>query len=71
MVDHQKNKFFINNSVQAVVLFKEEHQDLLNLPVPVEVGWGLHCGKKQGFSPKDGIFFEAEKITYEEAFHNL
>ena len=27
--DNQKKKFFTNNSVEAVISFKEKHQDLL------------------------------------------
>ena len=34
--DHQKKIFFINNSVEAVIPFKENHQGLLKLHVP----WG-------------------------------
>ena len=29
--DHQKKKFFVNNSVEAVIPFKEKHQGLLKL----------------------------------------
>ena len=29
--DHQKNKFFGNNTKEAVILFKEGHQGLLRL----------------------------------------
>ena len=36
--DHQKKKFYINNTVEALILFNEEHQNLLKLHVPL--GWG-------------------------------
>ena len=51
---HQK-KFFINNSVEVLIPFKEE------LPVPLEGGrvlvWRKRDSKK---SPKEGIFFEGK-----------
>ena len=46
--DHQKNKFFISHSVEALIKFKEEHQGPLKLYVPLREG-------------EEGIFFEAEK----------
>ena len=56
--DHQRKKFFINNYVEALILFKEEHQGgpILKLHVP------LGCWKKwHKKSPKKRIFFETEK----------
>ena len=40
--DHHRKKFFTNNSVEALIPFKEEHQGgpILKLHVP------LGCGKK-------------------------
>ena len=38
--DHQKMKFFINNSVEAVIPFKEKHQGVLKLHVPLVKGEG-------------------------------
>ena len=35
--DHRRKKFFINNSVGALIPFKEKHQGLLKLHVPL--GW--------------------------------
>ena len=37
--DNQKKKFFTSNSVEALIPFNEEHQDLLKLQVPL--GWKL------------------------------
>ena len=42
---------------EAQTQFKEEHQGLLQLPVPLERVWEI-VGK---ISQKKGIFFEAEK----------
>ena len=36
--DYQKKKLFINNSTKAVILFKEKHQGLLKLHVPLGEG---------------------------------
>ena len=58
--DLQRKKFFINNFIEALNSFKEEHQGLLKLSVPVG-GGELRCGEKWEKSPKEGIFFEAEK----------
>ena len=38
--DHRKKKFFINNSVEALIPFNEEHQDLLKLQVLLGWEWG-------------------------------
>ena len=35
---YQKKKLFINNSTKAVILFKEKHQGLLKLHVPLGEG---------------------------------
>ena len=46
--DHQK-KIFINDSVEALIPFKEEHRSLLKLQVPVEWEWGrLSEGERMG-----------------------
>ena len=45
--DDQNKKFFVNNSVEALILFKEGHQGLLKLCVPLERmrGFSLYvCG---------------------------
>ena len=56
--DHQRNKVFINNPVEALILVNEEHQGLLKLHVPLGVA---SVGEKMVLSPKEGIFFETEK----------
>ena len=33
---HHKKKFFIDNSIKALILFKEEHQGLSKLHVSLE-----------------------------------
>ena len=38
--DHQKKKFFINNFVEALIPFSEEHQGLLKLEVHLGWKWG-------------------------------
>ena len=38
--DHWRKKFFINNPVQALIPFKEKHQGLLKLHVPLGWDWG-------------------------------
>ena len=50
--DYQKKKLFINNAVQALISFKEGHQDLLKLHVNLEEGVSM-------LDKKEGIFFEA------------
>ena len=52
--DHQKNKFFIDNSVETLIPFKEEDQGLLKLYVPFRVG-GFQCEEKKL------VLFEVEK----------
>ena len=48
-VDHEK-KFFMNNTVQTLILFKESHRGLLKLHVQLGEGV-LVC------ETKEGIFF--------------
>ena len=60
--DHRRKKFFIHNSVEALIPFKVENQGLLKLHVPVGGGWGVEHGGKNEGSPKEGIFFETEKM---------
>ena len=44
--DHQNMKFFINNSVEAVIPFKEKHQSVLKLHVPLVKGeWSSNVTK--------------------------
>ena len=57
--EHQNKKFFLNNFVEALIPFKEEHQGLLKLHLPL--GWEFQCGEKMGLSSKEWIFFKAEK----------
>ena len=50
---HQRKKLFINNSVEALILFKEEHQGLLKLHVLLRWEWGFRVwGKKWGYLQK-------------------
>ena len=42
---HQKNKFFIDVSVETLIPFKQGHQDLLKLHVPLGEGDGFCPGK--------------------------
>ena len=39
--DHRRNKLFMNNSMQALTSFKEEHQGLLKLHVLLRCKWGV------------------------------
>ena len=50
--DHQKKKFFVKNSIEAVISFKEEYQGLLKLHVPFrfEEGGGSSVAKHSGES---------------------
>ena len=58
--DHQKNKFFINNTIETLIRFNEGHQSLLTLCVPL--GWGGSSVREEmGQSPKEETFFELEK----------
>ena len=58
--DHQKEKFFINNSVKDLILFKEEGSGGGGELWGEWSGW-FQCGGKWGLSPKEGIFLEEEK----------
>ena len=52
--EHQEKKLFIDNTVQALLPFKDRHKGLLKLYVQLREGvsvWGK----------KDGISFEVEK----------
>ena len=55
----------MNNSVEALIPFKEEHIGLLKLHVTFFLGRGgedgCKNGGKMGLSLKKGIFFEAKK----------
>ena len=44
--DHRRKKFFINNVIEALFPFKEEHQGLLKLHVPLGWGWGFEYEEK-------------------------
>ena len=59
--DHQKKKFFIRNSVEALIQFKEKDLGPMK----------LHVTRNTFGEGEEKIFFEAEKITCEEAFQNL
>ena len=61
-------KFLINNAIEALIPFREYYQGLVKQHVSLVVG--VPIWEKRG-SPKEGIFFEAKKITYEEPFQNL
>ena len=53
--DHQRKKFFINNSAGPLILFKEEHQGgpILKLHVPLGYGKKWHKNlQKREFSLK-------------------
>ena len=52
--DRQKKKFFINNSVKAVISFKEKHQGLLRLHVPFGRG-SSNVTKLSGECPQINI----------------
>ena len=41
--DHQKKKLFINNAVETLIPFKEDHQGLMRLHV--YLGEDFYCGK--------------------------
>ena len=56
--DHQKKKFFLNKSVETLILIKVGHQGLLKLHV--FLGGSSSVGKS-GAIPKIEILFEAEK----------
>ena len=56
--DHQKKKFFINKSAEALVPLKERYQGLLKLHVPL--GVFQREGGNRAIS-KNEILFEPEK----------
>ena len=60
--DHRKKKFFVNDSVKALILCNEKRQGLLKLHVPF---WGASSEGGLGLSPKKGIFFRTEKKCQE------
>ena len=51
--NHQNKRFFMNNSVEALIPFNEGYQSLLKVHVPF-----FRVGEKLGLSPTEGIFFE-------------
>ena len=53
--DHQKKKFFINKSIEALIPLKEGYQGLLELHVPLGV---FHQGGGMGLSPKSKFFLK-------------
>ena len=71
MGDHQRKKFFINNSVEVLIPFNKEHQVLLKLPVSLVWGWGVRVWGENGAISKSGNFLRKGKITCEEASRNL
>ena len=58
--DQQKKRLFLNNAVKSLIPFKENHEGLMWPHVPLE--GSPNVVKKVGLSPKEGIFFEAEKV---------
>ena len=52
--DDQKKKFFMDNTVQALIPFKERHRGLVKLYVQLAEGVLV-------FEKKKGILFEVEK----------
>ena len=58
--DQQKKRLFLNNAVKSLIPFKENHEGLMWPHVPLE--GSSNVVKKVGLSPKEGIFFEAEKV---------
>ena len=50
--DHRQKKFYLNNTVEDLIPFKEEHQGLLKLHVPLQPfsgpqgEVGFLCGEK-------------------------
>ena len=53
--DHQKKKFFINKSIEALIPLKEGYQGLLELHVPLGV---FQQGGEMGLSPKSKFFLK-------------
>ena len=70
--DHQREKFFINNSVEALIPFREEHQGLYWKCMYFWGGIGrLQFWGKSGTISKKGNFLWNRKITCKEASWNL
>ena len=59
--DDQEKKFFMGNTVHALIPFKERHRSLLK----------LHGGRNFSVGKKGRNFLRSGKITYGEAFQNL
>ena len=65
--DHRQKKLYLNSTVEDLIPFKEEHQGLLKLHVPLQAfsgpqeEVGFLCGEKNEVISKNGIFFEEEK----------
>ena len=55
MRQNEKKKFLINNTMEALIPFKEDHQN------PNRHCTKFQCGKKWSCLQKKGIFFEVEK----------
>lgn len=47
--NHQEKKFFINNTVEAQIVFNEEHQGLLKMQVSLGCEW-----ERMGLFPREG-----------------
>ena len=63
--DHQRKKFFINNSVETLIPFKGKHQGLYWKCMYFWGGsGGFDCGKKMSLSPKKEIFLKQKKILW-------
>ena len=63
--DHQRKKFFINNSVETLIPFKGKHQGLYWKCMYLWGGsGGFDCGKKMSLSPKKEIFLKQKKILW-------
>ena len=66
---YKKKMFFINNSVEAVIPFKEEYQGLLKLHLSLR-GVSSSVGKNRAIFKRRNLL-SSRKIMYEEAFQNL
>ena len=74
-VDHQKKKFFVNNFVEDLIPFKEEHQGLLKLPVRLRRGreasvWGKN-GTPNGEFSRTFHFISFSTILFGEQNRNI
>ena len=54
--DHQKKKLFINNAVETLIPFKEDHQGLMRLHV--YLGEDFYCGKNVLRFPEEEFFLK-------------